>query len=64
MNEIQKRLGELVEKYDTLKNVATTLDIDYSYLTRLASGEKCCPGPRILRKMKLRKVTVISYEKI
>lgn len=59
---IPRRCAELVKLHGGLRKAAAACDIDFSYFSRLRSGEKDNPADGTLRKLGL--VRVITYETI
>ena len=59
---LAERIGQLIEKYGSLRAAARVVEIDSSYLLRLGSGEKVNPSTATLRRLGLHKVVV--YELI
>lgn len=56
------RITELETQYGSLGEVAKSIKIDKSYLSRLKSGEKWNPSSSTLKKLGLKKV--VSFERI
>jgi hypothetical protein len=56
------RVKELIDQHGSIRAAARVLEIDHAYLFRLGSGEKINPSDELLRKMRLRAVTI--YERI
>ena len=61
--ELKRRIDEVIKLSEGLRPAARLLSIDPAYLKRLRDGEKTNPSPLILRKLKLRKVTKVKYER-
>jgi hypothetical protein len=61
---LKQRILEFEKKHGGLRAAARVLDIDPGYLLRLRDGEKNNPSSVILKKLKLRRVIEIRYEKI
>ena len=57
---IPERIAQLIERHGTLRAVARVLDVNASYLSRLASGEKDAPSDLLLKRMGLKRV--VTYE--
>jgi hypothetical protein len=55
---LRKRLGQLVAQHGSLRAVARVTEIDYSYLSRIGTGEKSNPSDFVLRRLGLRKSIV------
>ena len=55
--QLSARIKQLVEVYGSLRAVASALDVDAGYLSRLSSGKKENPRYELLRKLGLRAVT-------
>lgn len=54
---LRERIGDLVEKHGSLREVSRQLRIDVGYLSRLQSGEDSNPKEAVVDKLKLVKVT-------
>lgn len=61
MNE---RIAQLVRRHGSLRAVGAVLQIDYAYLFRLQHGQKNNPSPKLLKKLGLREVKIVYYEKV
>lgn len=61
MNALQARIDALAETHGGLRAAARVLEVDAAYLSRLRSGAKNNPSPRLLRKLKLRRVVTVTY---
>ena len=61
---LNARIAQLVRRHGSLRAVGAVLGIDYAYLFRLKQGQKNNPSPKLLRKLGLRKVEIVYYEKI
>lgn len=59
---IQTAVKAIVAKHGGVRVAARAIGVNYAYLSRLQSGEKCNPTDAVLRKLGLRKV--VSYEPI
>lgn len=60
---LRKRIGQLVEQHGSLRAAARVTQIDYSYLSRIATGEKTAPSDFVLRRLGLRKSVVYEFTK-
>lgn len=57
---LQRRIKDLAERHGSTRAAARVLEIDHTYLWRLAEGQKDDPGDDLLRKLKLRRI--VTYE--
>ena len=57
--KLKTRIDELVKEYGNLRAAGEAVQIDYAYLSRLASGEKKNPSAETLRRLEL--VEVRTY---
>ena len=48
-----ERIGELAKQHGSIRAAARALDVDYSYLHRIALGKRTSPGKKVLRKLGL-----------
>jgi len=62
MNALIERIGELIAEHGSLRAAARWLNCDPGYLSRLQSGEKNDPGPRLLLNMDL--LQIVGYARI
>lgn len=60
--DIQDRVEQLVTKWGSLRAAGVATGISYSYLSRLASGEKVNPSKPVLEKLGLERV--ITYQRV
>lgn len=61
---LKQRIVELVKQHGSLRAAARVLGVDAGYLCRLRDGEKANPSPALLRKMKLRKIVEVRFERL
>ena len=54
-------IGLLMAKHGSLRAAARALDVDAAYLYRLLKGERVNPGPKILRKLRLKRIVTVAY---
>ena len=55
---LQQRIADAVQKHGSLRAAAAVLQMDYSYLSRLANGTMDNPSDDLLRRLKLRRLVV------
>jgi hypothetical protein len=55
-----RRIEQLSEEYGGLNKAAYALGINPGYLSRLASGQKTEPSPKVLAALGLRKAYVLA----
>ena len=60
--KLQHAVEAIVHKHGGVRAAARAIGVNYAYLSRLRTGEKCNPTATVLRKLGLRKV--VSYEPI
>jgi len=60
---LKERIADLVAQHGSLRAAARVLQIDAGYLHRLSSGEKDAPLETVLKKLKLRQIVTITYER-
>jgi len=63
MMTLKQRIDELITQHGSLRAVGRVLSIDPGYLLRLSTGEKDRPSERTLKKLKLRQIVTINYER-
>lgn len=56
-------VNALVEKHGGVRAAARVIGTDPSYLSRIRTGKKWMPSDGLLRKLGLRRVITITYEK-
>jgi hypothetical protein len=61
--DIKRRIDELVDRHGSLRAVGLVLGIDHAYLYRLSTGDKVNPSERVLKKLKLKKIVTVTYER-
>jgi hypothetical protein len=62
MMTLKQRIDELIKQHGSLRAASRVLQMDAAYLFRLSSGEKSAPSEHILKKLKLRKIVIVTYE--
>jgi len=60
---LKQRIDELITQHGSLRAVGRVLTIDPGYLLRLSTGEKDQPSERVLKKLKLRQIITVNYER-
>lgn len=60
--EIADRIDDLVIVHGSLRTLGELLDIDYSYLSRLRSGDKDDPSDAVLSRLGLKRTVI--YERL
>lgn len=63
VTELKRRIDEIIKKSEGIRPAARMLQIDPAYLKRLRDGDKTNPSPLVLKKLRLRKVVKIKYER-
>jgi len=63
MMTLKQRIEELIAQHGSLRAVGRVLTIDPGYLLRLSTGEKDQPSERVLKKLKLRQIVTVTYER-
>ena len=53
---LQQRIQAAITRHGSIRAAAAVLDVDYTYLYRLSTGERDNPHDNLLRKLKLRRV--------
>ena len=61
---LRRRIIELAEQHGSLRAAAKVLGVTAGYLCRLRDGEKTNPSSALLRRMKLRRIVEIRYERM
>jgi len=61
---LKTKIEQLIYQHGSLRAAARVLKIDPAYLHRLLNGEKNAPSEKILRKLGLKRIVVITYENI
>lgn len=61
---LRQRIIELTEQHGSLRAAARVLGVTAGYLCRLRDGEKTNPSDALLKKMKLRRIVEIRYERL
>ena len=60
---LAERINKLVERHGSLRNVAKITETEPAYLSRLRSGKKMWPSETVLKRLGLKRVSVmIEYE--
>ena len=60
---IAERINKLVNRHGSLRNVAKIVGVEPAYLSRLRSGKKIWPSENVLKRLRLKRVSVmIEYE--
>lgn len=60
---LRQRITELAGQHGSIRAAARVLGVTGGYLCRLRDGEKTNPSPALLRKMKLRRIVTVLYER-
>lgn len=63
MVTLKLRIEELAERHGSLRAAARVLQVDHVYLWRLKNGEKTEPSERLLKKLGLKRVVTVTYER-
>lgn len=60
---LQSRIAELVARHGDIRAAVRVLQVDHAYLHRLGSGEKSNPSEKMLKKLGLKRIITVRYER-
>ena len=63
LNAMRISIAELVDKHGSVRAAARVLQVDSSYLHCLLHGKKNNPSAALLRKLGVRRIVTITYER-
>lgn len=61
---IKAHVNRLVKKHGSIRKAADALNIDYTYLWRLAAGKRTNVGPTVLKRLGLTETVYKVYETV